>query len=156
MSVRHFEGGTGFRTGHVGLNVSDLQRSTAFYREVFDFELLRESVEDGRRFAFLGAGGTPGLTLWQQAGGRFDRGRPGLHHLAFEVGSAAELEALEARVRASGARLLYDGIVPHAEGASSGAVFFEDPDGIRLEVYSPEGAEAATAPTPDGPACGFF
>jgi lactoylglutathione lyase len=37
-------------------------------------------------------------------------------------------------------------------------VFFEDPDGIRLEIYAPSAAEAEARPAPTGsaPACGFF
>ncbi len=41
---------------------------------------------------------------------------------------------------------IYDGIVPHAEGAQSGGIFFEDPDGIRLEIYAPNGAADHGAP----------
>ncbi len=42
------------RTGHTGLNVTDLDRSLAFYRDVLGFALLAEGKEDGRRYAFLG------------------------------------------------------------------------------------------------------
>jgi hypothetical protein len=35
-------------------------------------------------------------------------------------------------------------------------VFFTDPDGTRLEVYAPSGAEGATAPAGAAPTCGFF
>ena len=52
--------------------------------------------------------------------------------------------------------LVYDGVVPHGEGASSGGVFFTDPDGIRLEIYAPSGADTAPAPTQGAPTCGFF
>ena len=48
-------------------------------------------------------------------------------------------------------KLLYQGIVPHAEGAESGGVFFEDPDGIRLEIFSPTGAGNLTAPVAGAP-----
>ncbi len=50
----------------------------------------------------------------------------------------------------------HDGVVAHGEGASSGGIFFTDPDGIRLEVYAPRGAEAEPAPTGESPTCGFF
>lgn len=141
--------------GHVGLNVTDLERSRQFYQAVFGFELVHVSEEAGRRFVFLGDGERLALTLWQQSEGRFAAARPGLHHLSFEVESMAEVEAFERRLAELKTPLLYDGIVPHAEGSPSGGLFFEDPDGIRLEIYSPTGAESQPA-AGDGPACGFF
>jgi len=144
------------QTGHIGLNVSDLARSQRFYQEVFGFELGASSREAGRQFAFLTRDGTLVLTLWQQSEGRFDAGRPGLHHLSFQVGSVDEVRAYEVRARALGARFFHDGIVSHGEGADSGGVFFADPDGIRLEVFSPTGASGGTAPPAGAPTCGFF
>lgn len=143
-------------TGHVGLNVTDLPRSITFYRDVLGLDLQGESQEQGRRYAFLSGGGRLVLTLWQQSEHRFSTSTAGLHHLSFEVDSRAEVERVEARLREIGATTLHDGIVSHGEGASSGGVFFEDPDGIRLEVYTPTGAEAAPAPAGAAPTCGFF
>jgi lactoylglutathione lyase len=142
--------------GHIGLNVSRLDRSIAFYRAVFGFDLIRQSDGAGRAFAFLGRDGAVVLTLWQQSDGAFAADRPGLHHLAFKVESLDEVRAAEGRVRAQGARLHHGGIVAHAEGADSGGLFFEDPDGIRLEIFAPTGLAGAPAPHTDGPTCGFF
>jgi catechol 2,3-dioxygenase-like lactoylglutathione lyase family enzyme len=144
------------QTGHVGLNVSDIDRSKRFYQDVFGFEVIRESQQDDRRFAFLGDGSKLLLTLWQQSSGRFEKARPGLHHLSFQVDSIDEVKEAEARLRSLKVPLIYDGIVPHAEGAQSGGIFFEDPDGMRLEIYSPTGAGEHQAPTGDAPSCGFF
>ena len=143
-------------TAHVGLNVTDLKRSVVFYQQVFGFDILRQSESEGRRFAFLGTGKTLVITLWQQSDGKFEKRRSGLHHLSFQVSSVEELKHAEARVRASGGRLVHDGLVAHAEGADSGGLFFEDPDGIRLEIYAPAGLAGYVAPTSDGPTCGFF
>lgn len=144
------------QTGHVGLNVTDLARSIAFYRRVFGFEVLGEQSEGDRRFAFLGLDGTLLVTLWQQSGGTFPVDRPGLHHLSFQVPDIEAVRRTETTLRELGAELVYDGVVPHGEGASSGGVFFTDPDGIRLEVYAPSGADTAPAPTQGAPTCGFF
>lgn len=142
--------------GHVGLNVTDLERSRRFYEAALGFETLGQSEASGRRFAFLGAGGDVVLTLWQQSEGSFDTGRPGLHHLAFRVPTIAHVEQAQARLRELGARFLYDGVVAHREGAVSGGVFFANPDGVRIEIFAPVGAESRPAPHADGPACGFF
>jgi len=144
------------QTGHIGLNVSDLQRSQQFYQQVFGFEVLGESREVGRQFVFLGQDGRSVLTLWQQSEGRFATHQVGLHHLAFQVSTIDAVRGFEERLHALGTPFLYDGIVPHAEGADSGGVYFEDPDGIRLEIYSPTGARGLAAPTVDAPSCGFF
>jgi lactoylglutathione lyase len=143
-------------TGHVGLNVSDLERSKRFYVDLLGLEVKGEGAEGARRFAFLGDADRLVLTLWQQSDGRFDRGRPGLHHLSFQVSTMEQVRAAERKLRALGAPLLYDGVVPHAEGTSSGGIYFEDPDGIRLEIYSTSGAEGRHAPHGAAPSCGFF
>ncbi len=142
--------------GHIGLNVSRLDRSIAFYRAVFGFDLLKQSADASRPFAFLGHDGAVMVTLWQQSEGAFATDRPGLHHLAFKVSSIDEVRAAEGRVRATGARLHHGGIVAHAEGGDSGGLFFEDPDGIRLEIFTPRGVAGSPAPHADGPTCGFF
>ncbi|WP_049558749.1 VOC family protein [Nonomuraea sp. SBT364] len=144
------------RTGHVGLNVTDLARSTAFYRQVFDFEVFGEQTDGDRRYAFLGRDGTLVVTLWQQSGGTFAVDRPGLHHLSFQVPDIEAVRRAEATLRGLGVQPLHDGVVPHGEGASSGGVFFTDPDGIRLEIFAPTGADTAPAPTQGAPTCGFF
>ncbi|MEC4571864.1 VOC family protein [Streptomyces virginiae] len=144
------------RTGHVGLNVTDLERSLAFYRDALDFQVLGEGKEEGRRFAFLGRDGELVLTLWQQADGPFAPAAAGLHHLAFSVGAVEEVRAYEERLRGLGVAFAYEGVVAHREGAASGGIFFHDPDGTRLEISVPTGAEDAPAPTTGAPTCGFF
>ncbi|MET9063822.1 VOC family protein [Streptosporangium sandarakinum] len=145
-----------FQIGHIGLNVSDLDRSRDFYVKVFGFEIVNESDREDRRFALLGFDGALVLTLWQQSEGRFATGLPGLHHLSFQVPDIEAVRRAESVVRELGATLHHDGVVPHGEGASSGGIFFEDPDGIRLEISAPNGAGDRPAPTTGAPTCGFF
>ncbi|MFE2095822.1 MULTISPECIES: VOC family protein [unclassified Streptomyces] len=145
------------RTGHTGLNVTDLDRSLAFYRDVLGFTLLAEGKEDGRRYAFLGDGGEgPVLTLWQQAGQAYDGSRAGLHHLAFTADSTDRVREYETALRGAGVEFAHEGVVAHREGAASGGIFFHDPDGTRLEISAPLGAETAPAPHASAPTCGFF
>ncbi|QLY29620.1 VOC family protein [Nocardia huaxiensis] len=143
-------------TGHVGLNVTDLTRSVDFYQRALGFEQLGASTGGEQRFAFLGADGKLQLTLWQQSDGSFSAKTPGLHHLSFQVDTIDQVKAVEAALKELDVTFAHDGVVAHGEGASSGGIFFTDPDGIRLEVYAPAGAESAPAPSGSAPTCGFF
>jgi lactoylglutathione lyase len=147
---------TQFTTGHIGLNVRDLARSKRFYQDVFGFDLAGESNEGGRAFAFLAQNNAVVLTLWQQSDGSFATDRPGLHHLAFQVKSIEQVKAAEQRLRQLGVVIHYEGVTAHAEGLDSGGVYFDDPDGIRLEICAPTGANQSPAPKSGAPACGFF
>nr|WSX51839.1 VOC family protein [Streptomyces sp. NBC_00974] len=144
------------RTGHVGLNVTDLARSLAFYQGALGFEPLGEGKEEGRRFAFLGQDGELVLTLWEQARSGYAAGSAGLHHLALSAGSVEEVRAYEERLRGLGVEFAYEGVVAHGEGAHSGGIFFHDPDGTRLEIFSPVVDEDLEAPVTGAPTCGFF
>ncbi|MFE1417010.1 VOC family protein [Streptomyces sp. NPDC085524] len=144
------------RTGHVGLNVTDLERSLGFYRDALGFQVLGEGKEEGRRFAFLGQDGELVLTLWQQAEGAYVPAAAGLHHLAFSAGAIEEVREYEERLRGLGVEFAYEGVVAHREGSASGGIFFHDPDGTRLEISVPTGAEGAPAPAESAPTCGFF
>ncbi|MFD4522541.1 VOC family protein [Streptomyces sp. NPDC058470] len=144
------------RTGHIGLNVTDLDRSLGFYRDVLGFGVMGEGKEEDRRYAFLGGDSGLVLTLWQQAQGSHDTGRAGLHHLALEVDSIDQVRTYETALREYGVEFAYEGVVAHHEGGTSGGIFFHDPDGIRLEIYAESGAEGASAPSEAAPTCGFF
>ena len=54
------------------------------------------------------------------------------------------------------APFFHDIVVAHSEGSHSGGIFFADPDGIRLEIFAPTGAEESPAPGGEAPTCGFF
>ncbi|WP_378732141.1 VOC family protein [Nocardia brasiliensis] len=143
-------------TGHIGLNVSDLDRSVDFYRRALGFEQLAASTDGEQKWAFLGADGKLLVTLWQQSAAAFSAETAGLHHLSFQVDTIDQVRAVEAALREQSVPFVYDGVVAHGEGVASGGIFFVDPDGIRLEVYAPSGAECAPAPTGAAPTCGFF
>lgn len=143
------------KTGHVALNVTDLNRSIEFYEALFDFDVLARS-DDDRAWALLGNEGVLSIALWQQSDGQFATGLPGLHHLSFEVSSVDAVREAERTLKRLGVEFAYDGIVAHGEGAPSGGVFFNDPDGVRLEIYAPSGVDDHAAPVKGAPTCGFF
>jgi lactoylglutathione lyase len=144
-----------YRTGHIGLNVTDLERSTRFYQDVFGLGVAKESRQEGQQFVFLTNGTSVMLTLWHQSDGSFATRRPGLHHLSFQVESLEQVRDAERTLRRLGVRIHHGGVVAHSEGADSAGVFFEDPDGIRLEIFAAAAGEH-DAPYGSAPTCGFF
>jgi lactoylglutathione lyase len=114
-------GNPGPQTGHVGLNVTDLTRSTAFYQRVLGLEKMGGQTGGDRRYAFLGRDGALVLTLWQQSEGAFATELPGLHHLSFQVADLEAVHQAEAVLRELGVEPLHGGVVAHGVGLASGA-----------------------------------
>src|SRR5438094_63590 len=67
----------------------------------------------------------------------YHRKRVGMNHLAFAVSSKQQVDALATALVARRVPLLYGG--PRA-GRTTYAVFFEDPDRIKIEVAAPVGS----------------
>jgi catechol 2,3-dioxygenase-like lactoylglutathione lyase family enzyme len=134
------------RLTHLGLCVSDLERSLRFYRDVFGFQedsarpplamkgepaaTLLELPGVELRAVYLLRDGTCLELLAYPAPGTLGDGAPremnrlGLTHLSFEVDA---IDDVLARVRAAGGAVLEASRIPPA-------VFVTDPDGTRIEL----------------------
>ena len=126
---------------HLVLSVGDFARSKAFYRKLLGFLGFTLKYE----YAEM-AGWSNGKTLFwisaADARGRkhkYRKGDIGFHHYAFELASRKAVDDLGAFLARHG----FD--VADPPGTYNGddeyyAVFFNDPDGMRLEamVYGPE------------------
>jgi catechol 2,3-dioxygenase-like lactoylglutathione lyase family enzyme len=132
---------------HVDLVVSDLERSLRFYRELLGplgwHGVSTAPGEQGETIHYLyGPGSSIGLRQAPDPknGLPVDRYRVGLHHLCLEASDNAAVDAAADRVRELGARIT-DGPREFPEYRSGyHALFFEDPDGIKLElVWTPPG-----------------
>ena len=136
------------RIHHVDLVVSELERSLAFYAGVLaPLGYTRRSEitgERGERVVYLGR--TDGL---ESIGLRavdsdahevpYDRYGIGLHHLAFAAPSRAVVDERTGWLRDSGTPI-ESGPEEYPYSPGYYAVFFYDPDGIKLEiVHRPPG-----------------
>ena len=128
-------------TFHLSLDVPDLDRAVAFYRELFGVEPAKEKPG----YAKFELANPPVALALQQAS------RAGLSHLGIRVGSTSEVEA-------SSARLADAGLVTIDERdttccyARQDKVWVADPAGNRWEVYALlEDVEAGDEPHEYGP-----
>ena len=136
---------------HIGITVSDLGKSAAFYEKYFGFKPLRST-----RFDEKFIGDSP--TLYRQPAGVYsdmqmlqsdfgitlelfqfsnvekselnDWPKTGIHHLAFKVDS---IPALYEQMLADGVKFFFP---PKKRGNSDAHwIYFQDPDGNMIELW---------------------
>ena len=121
---------------HVILTVTDLARSRPFYSKLMPRVGYPAEWDYGVSVGFVGAGGS----FWIKpadarfAGDSFCKDRVGLCEVAFRAENRAQVDALARDLPSFGATILdlpreYPEYVPGYY-----AVFFTDPDGIKLEL----------------------
>lgn len=134
---------------HLDLNVRDLTRSEAFYRDLLGRFGLTE-VERGQHWISFGTDACY-ITLVQTREPflyhGFHRKRIGVNHLAFPAPTQEAVDELHAWLVEHGTTILYGGPMEMGtEDAPNYAVYFEDPDRLKLEyVYRPHGLIAPGA-----------
>jgi glyoxylase I family protein len=126
---------------HVAVTVTDLERSTRWYTELFGSEPVLDEDEEGGGFHHtvyaLSGGQLFGLhTHPQPAHGTFDERRTGLDHVSFACTGRGELQQWADRLDTLG--ITHHGIKDASYGSG---VSFRDPDGIALEFFAPPGVD---------------
>jgi catechol-2,3-dioxygenase len=117
------------RLNHAVLYVGDLAGTVDFYRATLGFEVRTEIPG---RAAFLRAPGSANdhdLGLFETAGAELPAGpHLGLYHLAWEVGTLADLAEVRAKLADRGA------LVGASDHRVSKSLYAKDPNGIEFEV----------------------
>ena len=127
---------------HVDLVVSSIERSLPFYRDLLaplGWQRIGEvEGERGETIWYLVGPGTSIGLREAQTPGEYDRYRVGLHHLALEAQSRSVVDERAAWLRGRGAEI-ESGPEEYDYLPGYYAVFFYDPDGLKLElVHVPE------------------
>jgi glyoxylase I family protein len=131
---------------HVDLVVSSIERSLPFYRDLLGplgwHGLSEVEGERGETIWYLwGPGTSVGLRAAQSDSPGIDRYRMGLHHVAFEAYSRALVDERAEWLRSQDAEI-ESGPEEYAYQPGYYAVFFYDPDGLKLEIVHVPGQAA--------------
>jgi glyoxylase I family protein len=121
---------------HIYLSVSDLRRSEEFYDRVMTTLGFRKNTfkNEGdhhiqyynRHFGFV-------LRPARSVTFKHDDLSPGLHHFCFRVADSATVDAIARQFADAGVAFTSPQLYPEY-AADYYALFFSDPDGIRLEI----------------------
>ncbi len=124
---------------HLGLTVTDMAVAAKFYDAILGFmgyQRFPISKPDSELIIWF----KPGCGLLtispsdpDTPNKAHDRFSPGLHHLAFDADSREEVDRLHAALQEIGARIL-DPPAEYDYSPDYYAVFFADPDGLKLEL----------------------
>src|SRR5213594_3171401 len=118
------------KLGHLVLKVRDARASRDFYTRTLGLKVSHEDLEHGAVFLSFGTEHHE-LALFQLATGEPpEAAQPGVHHIAWQLGSFAELQAAHRELVELG--IPVEATVEHNVTRS---VYFFDPDGNRVELY---------------------
>lgn len=122
------------RLNHAVLYVRDVERSVAFYTDVLGFKPVA-GMDPLRGAAFLRAADSTNdhdLGLFEigadAAASGAGRTSVGLYHLAWEVDTLGDLEAMAARLAEVGA------LVGASDHSTTKSLYGHDPDGLEFEI----------------------
>jgi len=133
---------------HLSVRVSDIKKSRIFYDKLFEFlgfKILGDYGDsigwtNGKTRYWIGQADTQGKRVKHRVG------NVGLHHYAFELRNRSDVDALGAFVKKLGAKIVDP---PSEYYEDYYAVFFLDPDGLKLEgmKYGKQTARVKTKKT---------
>ncbi|MBO0874941.1 MAG: VOC family protein [Pseudonocardia sp.] len=131
---------------HVGITVTNLERSVQWYGEMLGLVQVMEEVYPGGRVVVMVRPGTAvdiGLDSHDRNEGEpFAPHRTGLDHLALGTTTRAELDAWHAYLNAKGVEC--GEIKDITEPLAFSLFSFTDPDGVAIEIfYMDPGANAS-------------
>jgi len=126
---------------HIEINVSDLKKTTAFWSWLLLQKLgytLFQKWESGISFKLSNIYLVFVQTEDKYLNIPYHRKQSGLNHLAFHIDTNAQVDEMTIQLKKKGISILYENKHPYAGGKHHYAVFFEDPNRIKVEIVSAE------------------
>jgi glyoxylase I family protein len=125
---------------HLRLTVSDIRHAERFYDPLLQFLGYRLVEKSAKRLAWAGWAGHGNLHWFivsvanpEHVSTLHDRYAPGFHHLALNADSRDEVDGFHRLLISEGCRVL-DPPAEYDYEPGYYAVFFADPDGLKLEL----------------------
>lgn len=123
---------------HVEIYVKDLEKTKEFWGWLLaeiDYKVY-QSWEQGISYIL-----DKSYIVFVQAEKRFldtpyHRCKPGLNHLAFYSGTKEFVDEITIKLKHKGVKILYEDLHPYAGGEDYYAVYFEDPDRMKVEIVA--------------------
>lgn len=121
---------------HIELYVKDLNKSKEFWGWLLDELGYKEYQQWEQGISYILE---KTYIVFVQVEDRFldipyHRCRPGLNHLAFHGGSKEFVDNVTLKLRDKNVKILYEDKHPYAGGEDYYAVYFEDPDRMKVEI----------------------
>ncbi|MGM7703595.1 VOC family protein [Pseudalkalibacillus sp. Hm43] len=125
---------------HIELYVSDLQKSLDFWDWLLSELGYSEyqKWEQGKSYKLSDSYLVFVQTEKKYMDVPYHRCRVGLNHLAFHAESREHVDQLTKALKKKGIEILYEDRHPYAGGINYYAVYFEDPDRIKVEIVAPQ------------------
>jgi catechol 2,3-dioxygenase-like lactoylglutathione lyase family enzyme len=124
------------KLGHVGIHVTDIDRSRAFYRDVLGLTITDQDMKSGATF-FSSRPEEEHHELLIAPGRTVAEGEVLLQQVSFRCDTVEEVMAFHQRLKQAGVKI--EQVVTHGNAIG---VYFFDPDGNRFEVYWDTGLKA--------------
>jgi Lactoylglutathione lyase and related lyases len=123
---------------HLELNVANLEQSVAFWGWLLEYlgYQVYQTWDNGRSWQL----GATYLVLVQVeepfSETSYHRKQVGLNHLAFQVETTDEVDQIAQLLVENNIQMLYQERYPYAGGPKHYAVYFEDPNRIKVEIVA--------------------
>ena len=110
---------------HIAIAVSDLDRTLAFYKNVFEVEVMYHK----ENFLQVTTPGSNDIIVFEKKKAHYGQ-TGGIAHFGFRLRNAEDIDEMAARIRQAGGVIIDKGEFVPGEPY----IFFKDPDGYQVEI----------------------
>ena len=111
---------------HIAIAVTNLDRTLAFYKKVFDVEVMYHK----ETFLQVTTPGSSDIIVFEKKNADYGR-TGGITHFGFRLRNAEDIDEMAERISEAGGTIIDKGEFVPGEPY----IFFKDPDGYEVEIF---------------------